>query len=49
MDAALNPAEGDWLWYVTVNTDTGETKFTNDYNEFLAFKAEFSDFLDSKK
>ena len=49
MDAALHPAEGDWLWYVTTNTDTGETKFTNDYDEFLVFKQEFSDFLASKK
>ncbi len=44
--AALNPADGDWLWYVTVNPDTGETKFTNDYDEFLGFKAEFSKWLD---
>lgn len=42
MKAALNPAEGDWLYYVTVNPDTGETKFTNDYNEFLRYKDELS-------
>jgi UPF0755 protein len=45
MAAALNPADGDWLYYVTVNPDTGETKFTNDYDEFLRFKAEFSDWV----
>ena len=45
MKAALNPAEGDWLYYVTVNPDTGETKFTNDYDEFLGFKQEFADWL----
>ena len=28
MEAALEPAKGDWLYYVTVNLDTGETKFT---------------------
>lgn len=48
LDAAVHPADGDWLYYVTVNTDTGETKFTNSYEEFLKFKQEFSDFLDEK-
>ncbi len=36
--AAANPTEGDWVYYVTVNLDTGETKFTDDYDEFLHFK-----------
>jgi UPF0755 protein len=45
MEAAVNPADGDWLYYVTVNPDTGETKFTADYDEFLGFKAEFSAWL----
>lgn len=27
IDAVLNPPEGPWLYWVTVNTDTGETKF----------------------
>jgi UPF0755 protein len=39
--AALNPADGDWLYYVTVNPDTGETKFTSSYQEFLNYKAQF--------
>jgi len=42
MKAAVNPADGPWLYYVTVNPDTGETKFTDDYDEFLQFKAELS-------
>ena len=41
MEAALDPAEGDWLYFVTVNPVTGETKFTADYEEFLEFKREF--------
>jgi UPF0755 protein len=45
IEAALNPADGDWLYYVTVNPDTGETKFTNNYDEFLGFKAELSAWL----
>ncbi|WP_232466301.1 endolytic transglycosylase MltG [Diaminobutyricimonas sp. LJ205] len=28
LDAALHPAEGTWLYFVTVNLETGETKFT---------------------
>ena len=39
MAAAVNPADGPWLYYVTVNPNTGETKFTDDYDEFLGFKA----------
>lgn len=28
LDAALNPPEGPWLYWVTINTDTGETVFS---------------------
>jgi len=45
MEAALNPADGPWLYYVTVNPDSGETKFTDDYDEFLGFKQELSEWL----
>lgn len=48
IQAALNPADGPWLFYVTVNPDTGETKFTDDYDEFLVFKKEFQDYMASK-
>jgi UPF0755 protein len=27
--AALNPAQGDWLYFVTINLDTGETAFAS--------------------
>jgi UPF0755 protein len=36
IEAVLNPPEGDWLYFVTVNPDTGETRFTADYQEHLA-------------
>lgn len=33
IDAAINPAEGDWLFFVTVNLDTGETVFTSNADD----------------
>ena len=48
IEAAANPPEGDWVYYVTVNLDTGETKFTEDYDEFLRFKnVELAAYCDS--
>ena len=44
IDAALNPAKGNWLFYVTVDLATGETKFTDSYDEFLGFKQELRDY-----
>jgi cell division protein YceG involved in septum cleavage len=35
MAAALNPADGDWLYYVLVDP-SGAHFFTVDYDEFLA-------------
>ena len=29
IDAALNPAEGDWLYFVAINLNTGETVYSN--------------------
>lgn len=42
IEAALNPASGDWYYYVTVDLRTGETKFASSYDEFLRYKAEFT-------
>lgn len=41
LKAVMNPPEGPWIWYVTVNLESQETKFTDDYDEFLAFKDEY--------
>ena len=41
IEAALNPADGPWLYFVTTNPDTGETKFAESYKEHLKNKAEF--------
>jgi UPF0755 protein len=44
IEAAANPTEGPWVYYVTVNLRTGETKFTESYDEFLGFKAEYKEY-----
>jgi UPF0755 protein len=33
IDAAMHPADGDWLYFVTVNLDTGETVFTSNIDD----------------
>jgi UPF0755 protein len=37
IDAAMHPAEGPWLYFVTVNMNTGETVFTETYREHLRY------------
>ena len=46
--AALNPEEGPWFFYVTINLETGETKFTDDYNEFLTYKGELQEYCETQ-
>lgn len=41
VDAVLAPADGPWKFWVTVNLDTSETKFTETHDEFLVYKAEY--------
>ena len=38
--AVLNPAPGTWLYFVTVNPKTGETKFTSSAAQFQQFREE---------
>lgn len=38
LQAAASPPAGDWLYFITVDLDTGKTKFTGDYNTFLKYK-----------
>lgn len=40
IDAVLAPADGPWLFWVTVNLDTGETKFSETYDEHQRYVAE---------
>jgi UPF0755 protein len=41
IDAAIHPAEGDWLFFVTVNLDTGETVFTSNDADHEAAKQQW--------
>jgi UPF0755 protein len=41
INAALHPAAGTWLYFVTVNPTTGETKFATTAAEAAANRAEF--------
>lgn len=41
IDAALHPAEGPWLYFVTVNLQTGETVFSTTLNEHEAAVAQW--------
>jgi len=41
IDAAMHPADGTWLYFVTVNLDTGETVFTSTLAEHEAAVAQW--------
>jgi UPF0755 protein len=40
IEAALHPAPGNWMYFVTVNPKTGLTKFTNSKTVFDQYEAE---------
>lgn len=41
IEAALEPAKGKWLYFVSVDPSTHETKFARTYERFLELKREF--------
>ena len=43
--AAMAPAEGPWLYFVVVNPDTGQTKFSTTFEEHQANVEEFQAWL----
>ena len=45
--ATINPPEGDWLFWVTVNPDTGETKFAVTNEEHESYAVEFDQWLEA--
>lgn len=40
IEAAVKPTPGPWVYYVTVNLETGETKFAEAYKTFLKYRRE---------
>ncbi|WP_448810163.1 endolytic transglycosylase MltG [Agromyces bauzanensis] len=46
IDAAIHPADGPWLYFVTVNLDTGETVFSSTIEEHEAAVDQFLAWLD---
>jgi UPF0755 protein len=48
LDAAAEPPAGDWLYFVSVNTDTGETKFAATWAEHEENVAEWQAWAASK-
>jgi UPF0755 protein len=49
IEAALNPADGDWTYWVVVNPDTGETKFASTLAEHQKNVAEFQAWCQANK
>lgn len=45
IQAALDPTPGDWLYFVTVNPETGETVFSATYEEHNVAVAQFQQWL----
>lgn len=43
LTAVLNPAKGDWLYFVTTDPDTRTTEFATTYDEFLVLKRKFQE------
>ncbi|WP_193605282.1 endolytic transglycosylase MltG [Nocardioides dongkuii] len=45
--AAAKPADGPWLYWITVNLKTGETKFAETLDEFNRYKAEYLEYCET--
>lgn len=44
INAAVEPEEGDWFYYVTVNLETGETKFAESLDEHNGYVRELDEY-----
>ena len=49
IDAAVNPAKTKYVYFVTVNLDTGKTKYAADYPTFLKYKKEYQKWANAHK
>lgn len=47
LNAVEDPPAGDWLYFVTVNTDTGDTKFAKTWDEHEENVREWQEWADS--
>ncbi len=45
VDAAMDPADGDWQFFVAVDPDTGETRFAETYEDHLENVEEYREWL----
>lgn len=45
IEAAMAPADGPWLYFVTVNTVTGDTVFSESYDDHLKAVAQWQQFM----
>jgi UPF0755 protein len=43
MRAAIDPPDGSWLYFVAAAPGSDETRFTDDYQQFLIYKDQFYD------
>jgi UPF0755 protein len=48
IEAVLNPADGDWIFWCTVDLETGETKFAVTYTEHQQNVAELAAWLEEQ-
>lgn len=49
LEAALDPPEGDWCYFITVNLDTGETRFAETIEEHNENKALYREWLEENR
>ena len=47
ISAVVNPAQGTWLYFTTVNLDTGETLFADNFAEQMENQKKFQDYCTS--
>ena len=45
IEASINPPEGDWLYFVTVNLDTGDTLFSSSLDEHNTYVQQLRDWV----
>lgn len=49
IEAVLDPPDGPWCYFVTVNLETQETRFTDDFDEHLSNQEEYRAYLKEQR